>query len=336
MTDPYSWTPPYRVPVPDRDPAEEPAPRPDPDDTRGRPTGRPAPAPTATELTTVPYHRLATAWPRARWWRPLLGVLLAALIYVALFLATGLVLELTTPGAMDVLDRPASDALSSDLYDPLEFGLTMGSLVLMLPAALLGFRLVGCRPVGLLSSVVGRLRWGWLVRCCGPAAVVLLVALGISTLADLAYGELRTAPIGAPVLFVLILVLTPFQAAAEEYAFRGVLMQTIGAWLRHPAWAIVLPIPLFVLGHAYDVSGQMSVAVFAAVTAWITWRTGGLEAAIALHVVNNLAALLFGAAGFADLNATETGWAAALVSAAVPVTFAIWVDRIWRRRVGPS
>jgi hypothetical protein len=49
---------------------------------------------------------------------------------------------------------------------------------------------------------------------------------------------------------VVILLLVPLQAAAEEYIFRGYLMQSIGRWLRHPAFAILLPVPLFVLGTA--------------------------------------------------------------------------------------
>jgi hypothetical protein len=62
----------------------------------------------------------------------------------------------------------------------------------------------------------------------------------------------------------------------------------IGRWLRHPAFAILLPVPLFVLGHGYDLLGQIGVGLFAVAAGWLTWRTGGLEAAIALHVVNNL------------------------------------------------
>jgi membrane protease YdiL (CAAX protease family) len=100
-----------------------------------------------------------------------------------------------------------------------------------------------------------------------------------------------------PITLVIVLLLVPVQAAAEEYIFRGYLMQSIGRWLRHPAFAILLPVPLFVLGHGYDLLGQIGVGLFAVAAGWLTWRTGGLEAAIALHVVNNLSAFLLSLVG---------------------------------------
>lgn len=131
--------------------------------------------------------------------------------------------------------------------------------------------------------------------------------------------------------FVVLLLVVPFQAAAEEYVFRGYLMQAIGRWLRHPAFAILLPVPLFVLGHLYDPLGQVSVGVFAVAAGWLTWRTGGLEAAIALHVVNNLLAFLLGLAGLSDVNATSPGvdsfiWSTVVVAAYVGV-----VELLYRR-----
>jgi membrane protease YdiL (CAAX protease family) len=80
-------------------------------------------------------------------------------------------------------------------------------------------------------------------------------------------------------------------------------MQTIGGWLRHPLFAILLPVPLFVLGHLYDVWGLLDVAVFGVFAAWLTVRTGGLEAAIVVHVVNNASLFALGAFGLIDMNA---------------------------------
>ena len=89
----------------------------------------------------------------------------------------------------------------------------------------------------------------------------------------------------------------PFQAAAEEYVFRGILMQTLGAWVRWAPLAIVLPTVLFAFGHIYDVWGLLDVAAFGLAAAWITWRTGGLEAGIVMHTVNNVVLFLLLASG---------------------------------------
>lgn len=99
--------------------------------------------------------------------------------------------------------------------------------------------------------------------------------------------------------------MVPLQCAAEEVVFRGYLAQTIGRWLKHPAWAILLPVPLFVLGHAYDIWGQLSVGIMAVAMGIITWRTGGLEAAIALHAVNNMTVSLMAMVGLTDMNDTS-------------------------------
>jgi uncharacterized protein len=300
------------------------------------PAVRPLPPPVGPPVPLAPpvalrYHRLAHAWPGARWWRPLVGLLISVGLYLGASVLIMIVLAIVavlSPG----FDAAAPVVPVLDQYDPGAFLLTMGSIVLMLPAALLGFRLAGCRPIGLLSSVAGRLRWRWMLWCAGPAAILLAAVLALDLVLQAAGGGVQLGRVGSPLLFVLILLVVPFQAAAEEYAFRGVLMQMIGAWLRSPWWAILLPVPLFVFGHLYDLPGLISVGVFAVAAGWITWRTGGLEAAIALHVVNNLGAFVFGAAGLSDLNGTQVGWLGALTSSVIPIVFVLWADAAFRRR----
>lgn len=93
----------------------------------------------------------------------------------------------------------------------------------------------------------------------------------------------------------------------------------------------MISLPLFVLGHNYDAWGLASVGVFAAVTTWLTWRTDGLEAAVALHAVNNMLVFTLAAFGIADLNATTTTWLDALLSSVIPIGFAAMFDWWWRR-----
>jgi membrane protease YdiL (CAAX protease family) len=101
----------------------------------------------------------------------------------------------------------------------------------------------------------------------------------------------------------MIVLLVPFQAAAEEYVFRGWLLQAIGsctlearsrilAKVFGTAWpAILLSALPFMAGHAYTDWGILDVGAFAVAAGWVTVKTGGLEAAIALHVVNNLTSI---------------------------------------------
>ncbi|WP_046703887.1 CPBP family intramembrane glutamic endopeptidase, partial [Streptomyces europaeiscabiei] len=86
-----------------------------------------------------------------------------------------------------------------------------------------------------------------------------------------------------------VCLLVPFQAAAEEYVFRGWLSQAVGAWCRSP-WIVVTPqAVLFAAAHGWGTPwGFADLVVFGLITGLLTIRTGGLEAAIALHVLNNL------------------------------------------------
>src|SRR5690606_5596146 len=205
----------------------------------------------------------------------------------------------------------------------------------MLPALWLATLIMGPRPVGLLSSVAGRLRWGWMLRLVVPA----LVAYGASFVLYLVVlpplmGEPAPAPSVGPNLWVMlaiILLLVPLQATAEEYVFRGYLMQTIGAWLKHPAFAILLPVPLFMFGHLYDIWGLLDVGVFAVFAAWLTWRTGGLEAAIVAHVINNVAIFVLAEFGLVDTSTTVGSPIGVLVTAATLGLYGWFVVRLASR-----
>jgi membrane protease YdiL (CAAX protease family) len=226
-----------------------------------------------------------------------------------------------------------------DLSDPLMITVLLGSIAVMLPAYLLASLIINGRPVGLISSAFGRLRWRWMLLCAAAAVVVAGVVTGLSLLlpAEETGGEVL-APGDNPQLWatlVVLLLVVPLQAAAEEYVFRGYLMQAIGRWLRHPAFAILLPVPLFVLGHLYDPLGQVSVGVFAVAAGWLAWRTGGLEAPIALHVVNNLLAFLLALAGLSDVNATSPGVLSFVVSTVMVAGYVVLVEVIFRRSKMP-
>ncbi|RJT81038.1 CPBP family intramembrane metalloprotease [Arthrobacter cheniae] len=257
------------------------------------------------------FHRLARSWPRYRWWRPLLTALLGIAFYLVLtilLLLVGAVAALAT--SADV-EQYLAAAEAIDLSDPVIFALTLVSLILMIPALGLAALILGPRPIGLLSSVAGRIRWRWLATCFLVAIAVFLASFLLSALIGFFFpGDAVASPTQQDTsLLVIMLALSifavPFQAAAEEYVFRGFLMQAIGSWLRHPAFAILLPVPLFVVAHGYDPLGQTSVAVFAIFAGWISWRTGGLEAAIAVHAINNMTIFVLGAFGLADVNSTE-------------------------------
>jgi membrane protease YdiL (CAAX protease family) len=234
-----------------------------------QPTPRPLPADAVTG--GLAFHRLVFARRRNGWWTPLVTGVLGVALYAAmmgLLMAAFVLLALAVPEVADRLFDLGAD-ISFDLTDPVLVAVLLLTIVLMLPAYVLASLIVNGRKVGFVSSAAGRLRWRWLLACIGVATLVAVVLTGLSLLLPSDPGDTAAdvvPPAENPALWATLLVLlvfVPLQAAAEEYVFRGYLMQAIGRWLRHPAFAILLPVPLFVLGHLYDPLGQAGVGVFA-------------------------------------------------------------------------
>ncbi|UFR00384.1 CPBP family intramembrane metalloprotease [Streptomyces sp. Go40/10] len=291
----------------------------------------------------LPYHRLARLSPRYGWWRPLLGTLVVAVTYVVALVA---LMVLTTALGLAMGYREDADGWP-------EFGPVSGtaldllSIAVGIPVVLLTVRWIGKRPAGTVSSVTGRLRWRWLLLCVLTAVPVLGLSMaGVFLLP--ADGGPESQWVGWPAFaraLAMLVLLVPVQAAAEEYVFRGWLTQTAGAFLRSP-WAAILPqAVLFAAAHGLGTPwGFADLVVFALAAGWLTWRTGGLEASIALHTVNNLFSFGVAAAVVGGLDSDETaadaGWqlVALDVSAIALYTAAVawWLRRRRLERTAPA
>lgn len=216
---------------------------------------------------------------------------------------------------------------------------------------------------GLVSSVLGRVRWRLLL---GGLGLSLLLLVPLTLAGDLLVTQLGLAPeppadpgagsgdtgpgwwpltpaSGWLALSVVILLTTPLQAAGEEYFFRGWVSQWVGSLLRWRTLAIIVPAVVSALLFAFAHGAQSpwlfaDRLVFGLVASLLVWRTGGLELAVALHAANNL--LAFGLAiaydGLADsLLITEVAPVEGAVSISVTlVTTAVvlW----WARRRRPA
>ncbi len=197
-----------------------------------------------------------------------------------------------------------------------------------IPVVLWGARYLGRRPAGTVSSVLGRLRWKWLGLCAAVAVPMIIVQFGI--MIAWTWGEESAEPAGDGfpgwtaflVSLAVLGALVPFQAAAEEYVFRGWLVQVIGRAVRSPWPAVVIASLLFALAHGFgELSGFVLLFYSALWWGWLVIRTGGLEAVITMHAANNL--LAFGlAAGFGELASTETAADAPWQAMAVEFVFA--------------
>lgn len=167
-------------------------------------------------------------------------------------------------------------------------------LGLLVPACLLIAWISGQRP-RFLHSVVGRFRWGWSLVCLGLALAAVLIALGIQQLlaTEASAGtELQVYPYSW-VLLVVLMLATPFQAAGEEYLIRGIGFRGVASLIPSRlaglvVAALVTSLVFMVIHGAGDPWLNLIYFSMGLLFAYLTWRTGGIEAAVMLHIGNNM------------------------------------------------
>jgi membrane protease YdiL (CAAX protease family) len=277
-----------------------------------------------------------------RTWKPIVGVvlLLLGMIIVLPLLAFPILLvgAAFESGDGDYL-QTVLDAATLERLTPsglLYLNVALGALILwcgLLTRVLHHLRLRW------LSSVVPKLRWKFMAAC-GAVAVVALVAQVVvgALLPTSANPEASTEPnplTGTTIALIVVVVLTtPFQAAGEEYAFRGYLLQAVGALARHKWVSILLTALLFAVAHLqFSPPLFFDRFMFGLIAAWLVIRTGGLEAGIALHVLNNWLAFGF-AIAFTDLESAldpgEVSWwnvPVTLTQSLIYAVLVLWVAR---------
>ncbi len=242
--------------------------------------------------------------PRYQWWRGVLSIVLAvaglALVWVVVSVAIFAYLLLSGHRLSELAGSSLSNPSTAQLMgDPWLFLGNNLSLAALIPVAGLSvWACHGWRP-GWVSSVAPRLRWIPMVVAAGVTAVVYG---GYSLIDGLLNGGLGLPSGGQHVALLLTIVVltTPFQSAGEEYLFRGVLTQSIGSWFSRPLAAfLVSGLSTAVMFAAlHSIGGPQNFWLFftrfgiGLATSYLAWRTGGLEAGIALHTVNNVFGLV--------------------------------------------
>jgi len=249
-----------------------------------RTAGAGAPALHHHELRYHELHRLGRHGPL----RAILGTL-------AMVVGLLVVVPLVLTGGYNTAGEPFGE-LSIDPLTPVGLVIVCLSLAAAVPIVIGTTRLAHDLPGGLIMSVVGRLRWRWLLTCAGLAALALLGAVLLALVLPehggaAVEGSVNEATDRTIAFALIVLLLIPLQAAGEEYAFRGYLTQAVGGVMSGrvgTALAVVVPALLFALAHGVqDPPVFIDRFMFGLVAGALVIVTGGLEAGIAMHVLNN-------------------------------------------------
>ena len=275
---------PYAGPPPTLAPSSEPrAPVPGPEEDAG--TGPVEPAGPTPFLLAM----REAGWA---WWRPLAGLAVIAFLLGIALVLTRIADVLTGTGAdLDPVPLTWRGLLVTDLF-----------LAVALPAVLLAWPIAHGVGPGRGISAAGRLRPLLLRRLVVTALATAGVGVGLGVAGAVLLAD-REAPGPVPELaWVLVvgLLTVPLRAAAEEVLFRGYLAQAIAGWVGRPRAGAVIAAVVTSLAWAAlygvdDLTGFLGRVALGLAASAVVALTGGVEAAVALHVAVAVVVLLLGA-----------------------------------------
>jgi len=298
------------------------------------------PSPPPGQLPSFPhpepraYHQMLRTW-NYKWWKPVVGiiiVILGMLVVAPLVLMPVLAIGVLIEGGpfWESLQKLATlEAIgpASLLY----LNLTLGSAILVTWFVM---RVVHRMRPRWLTSVGPKMRWKFFFICIGISVIALIAQVIVSMLlpgaqeADMTQ-EVNDFTATTAILALIVLLTTPFQAAGEEYVFRGYLMQALGSLFNNKWVALMVTSTLFATAHGVqNFPLFFDRFMFGFIAGWLVLRTGGLEAGIAMHILNNFLAFGF-ALTFSDLseslNVSEVGWGNIPLTLVQAGTFALLV-----------
>ncbi|MCA0251422.1 MAG: CPBP family intramembrane metalloprotease [Actinobacteria bacterium] len=264
--------------------------------------------------------------------RGLFGAVLGLLTFFAL---TPVVVQLVLLAGWNLAGRPGDFAgyHAAGLAFELPMGMVAShlGLAVLLPTALALVLVVHHVHPRWLHSVRPGFRWRYALAALLIATVVLNAVMFLGA-AGWAW-ELRPQPDFGWFLLVILLT-SPLQAAAEEYFFRGYLLQALQSALRAPWLGVVASALIFALLHGtQNLPLFLDRFGFGLLAGFLVARTGGLEAAIAAHVANNVFAFVWAGltTSIAAVKATQViGWldlATDLLGFGLFALAAIWLGR---------
>ena len=263
-----------------------------------------------------------------RWYKPIIESVIIILVYLvaAVIMVGATLVPQLLNGTADISTfQGGYDSL--DAYTPSGAIMTLGSLAIMIPIIWLAIKITKSRPFSSLSSSRGN---GWSGKVFKKCLLVAFIVNGIPNLIialiNNQKGDIRFTIAG----FIICVILVPLQCMAEEYFFRGFLMQTFGSWFKVPIIAIVLQTMIFASAHPYNFVGVLEIWVAGIGLGIIAWLAKGLESSCAFHIVNNMTVFYLTGFGFGQIQ-TQVGWRDFFLTFACYVVYILVLDKMSKK-----
>ncbi len=245
-----------------------------------------------------------------RWWRSVLGVVFGLSLFLLLTtVVSQAVIGLSWALTGGPAPYPEYYSAAFRFENPIGMAAVNLGIAVLIPISWLMMAILHQVRPRWLWSVQARFRWRYFWLCLALAAVVLNGVVLLSALVDAPTWSMQPGFWG----FLLVILLTsPLQAAAEEVFFRGYLMQALGSLVARPWFGVVVSALVFALLHGtQNLPLFLDRLGFGLLAAVLVLRTGGIEAGIAAHVVNNVFAYVLAGltTSIAEIRGiSEIGW----------------------------
>jgi uncharacterized protein len=226
------------------------------------------------------------------WWRSLLGVIVGLALFLLITAVVSQAL-VTLFWATTAGYQPYREYFAKAFAFELPLGMLSVNIGLaaLIPVTWALMAAIHQMKPRWLSSVQPRMRWRYFF---GSLAIALVVLNGVMLLSTMVKPLSINPQTGFWAFLVVIVLTSPLQAAAEEIFFRGYLLQALGSLVSQPWFGVIVSSVVFALLHGtQNLPLFADRLIFGLLAALLVWRTGGLEAAIAAHVINNVFAYLY-------------------------------------------
>lgn len=221
-----------------------------------------------------------------RWYKPILVFIISLIITAVL---GGVIFLVSYLGFGMEFTKFLIGGGIEGLNSPLPIIFTDLIIFMFVPSLYIASKIVGDRPFSSYSSSRG----GWNLKLYLKALIIPVILYVIFGYLDIAINGGKGTYQVSILFLITLLIAVPLQSIAEEYIFRGILMQTLGSWFNIPVLAIILQAIIFALFHGYNSFGFFEMLVNGLMWGFFTWKTAGLEVGSALHTANNFSVGLF-------------------------------------------
>ena len=237
-------------------------------------------------MTVKDYITFPRTFENYKWYKPLIVIILT---FIIMLIISGII----TFASYQILGREFLVGTIGNGIDSLNSAESIFfadlNIIMFIPSLYIASKIVNDRPFSSYSSSRG----GWNFKLYLKALIIPLI-LYIIYMAAESIILAKKPSINFSIAFLLVIFISiPLQSIAEEYIFRGLLMQTLGSWSKIPVLALVLQAIIFGLFHGYNSLGLIETITMGLVCGYFAWKTNGIEVCSAIHSANNMSIGIF-------------------------------------------